>query len=87
MYNHTGEEKMAAKKYTVSWSFEGENIAKFTTSSLDEAKARSDELDQQGKQNSISSYTLQTVSSKLKPRPEPAFDDLAIFGKLSPFAF
>jgi len=78
---------MAAKKYIVSWSFEGENIASYTTGSLDEAKAMSNELDQQGKQNSISSYTLQTVSSKIKPRPEPAFDDLAIFGKLSPFAF
>tara|TARA_Y100001938_G_scaffold96641_1_gene132231 strand:+ start:65 stop:301 length:237 start_codon:yes stop_codon:yes gene_type:complete len=78
---------MAAKKYIVSWSFEGENIAKFTTSSLDEAKAMSNELDQQGKQNAISSFTVRGVSSYQKPKPKPAFNDLALFGELSPFAF
>jgi len=73
-----------AKTYLVTLA---DGITHHKTGSLDEAIAISDSLDQQGQQNSISSYTLQTVSSKLKPRPEPAFNDLAIFGKLSPFAF
>ena len=73
-----------AKTYLVTLA---DGVVHLKTRSLDEAKAVSDVLDQQGKQNSIGSYTLTTVSSQVKPKSKPVFNDLAIFGELSPFAF
>ena len=73
-----------AKTYLVTLA---DGVVHLKTGSLDKAKAASDVLDQQGKQNSIGSYTLTTVSSQVKPKSKPVFNDLAIFGELSPFAF
>jgi len=73
-----------AKTYLVTLT---SGVVHLKTGSLDEAKAASDVLDHQGKQNSIGSYTLTTVSSSVKPKSKPVFNDLELFGELSPFAF
>jgi len=64
-----------------------DGLVYFRTSSFEEAKAVSDDLDKQGLKHTIGSYSFATVKAKNKPEPKTAIDDLALFGELSPFAF